>query len=60
MSDPIRFNKDIKVTIQALGWRENGRYLPLQEDISSTAFWYQTLPSIKFPELPDKDYLEII
>ncbi len=24
--DPIRFEKDLKVTIQALGWREGGRY----------------------------------
>ncbi len=28
--DPIRFEKDIKVTIQALGWRSGWRYLPLQ------------------------------
>ena len=25
----IRFEKDLKVTIQALGWRDGGRYLPL-------------------------------
>ncbi len=58
--DPIRFEKDLKVTIQALGWREGGRYLPLQDDISSVAFWYQDLPCAPFPKLPDKDYLEII
>jgi hypothetical protein len=57
--DPIRFKKDLKVDIQALGWRSGGRYLPLQDDISSVAYWYQTLPSAPFPELPDKDYLEI-
>ena len=57
--DPIRFEKDLKVTIQALGWRSGGRYLPLQDDISSTAFWYQTEPHAAFPKLPDKDYLEI-
>ncbi len=51
---------DLKVTIQALGWRADGRYLPLQDDISSTAFWYQTEPHAKFPPLPEKDYLEII
>ncbi len=33
---------------------------PLQDDISSTAFWYQTEPHAKFPTLPDKDSLEII
>ena len=57
--DPIRFDKDLKVTIQALGWRSGGRYLPLQDDISSVAFWYQTEPHAPFPKLPDKDYLEI-
>ncbi|MFC1725024.1 glycoside hydrolase family 172 protein [candidate division KSB1 bacterium] len=57
--DPVRFEKDLKVTIQALGWRSGGRYLPLQDDISSTAFWYQLEPHAKFPKLPDKDYLEI-
>ena len=60
ITDPIRFEKKLKVTIQALGWRSGGRYLPLQDDISSVAFWYQTLPTVKFPELPDRDYLEII
>jgi D-arabinan exo alpha-(1,3)/(1,5)-arabinofuranosidase (non-reducing end) len=58
--DPIRFEKNLKVTIQALGWQSGGRYLPLQDDIASVAFWYQAEPHAKFPKLPDKDYLEII
>ncbi|HPY11252.1 MAG TPA: DUF2961 domain-containing protein [Sphaerochaeta sp.] len=58
--DPIRFESDIRITVQALGWRADGRYLPLQDDISSVAFWYQTLPTVPFPELPNKDYLEVI
>ncbi|MFY9177375.1 MAG: glycoside hydrolase family 172 protein [Caldicoprobacterales bacterium] len=58
--DPIRFESDLRVTIQALGWRRNGKYLPLQDDIASVAYWYQTLPHKKFPELPHRDYLEII
>ena len=58
--DPIRFESDLKVTIQALGWRRDGRYLPLQDDIASVAFWYQTLPVAPFPKLPDRDNLEII
>jgi hypothetical protein len=60
ITDPIRFEKDLKVTIQALGWRTGGRYLPLQDDIASVAFWYQQEPHAKFPKLPDKDSLEII
>lgn len=58
--DPVRFDKDLKVNIQGLGWRSGGRYLPLQDDISSVAFWYQTEPHAPFPKLPDKDRLEII
>ena len=60
ITDPIRFEEDLKVTIQALGWRSEGRYLPLQDDIASVAFWYQTLPAAKFPQLPDRDYCEVI
>lgn len=58
--DPVRFEKNLKVTMQALGWRSGGRYLPLQDDISSVAFWYQQEPHAKFPELPSKDELEVI
>jgi len=60
ITDPVRFEKDLRVTMQALGWRSGGRYLPLQDDIASVAYWYQALPSSPFPELPDKDYLEIL
>ncbi len=58
--DPIRFQKDLRVSIQALGWRSEQRYLPLQDDIASTAFWYQAEPHAPFPTLPDKDALEVI
>jgi hypothetical protein len=58
--DPIRFEQDLRVTIQALGWRSGGRYLPLQDDIASVAYWYQTLPSADFPKLPHRDALEVI
>jgi hypothetical protein len=57
--DPVRFEKDLKVTIQALGWMSGERYLPLQDGISSVAFWYQTEPHIPFAKLPSKDELEL-
>lgn len=60
MTDPIRFEDEIRVTIQALGWRSGGRYLPLQDDIASVAYWYQTLPSVPFRKLPSRDELEVI
>lgn len=56
--DPVRFDSDLRVTIQDLGWQSDGRYLPLMDDISSVAFWYQTEPHAKFPKLPEKDQLE--
>jgi len=46
--------------MQAIGWRSEGRYLPLQDDISSVACWYQAEPHNKFPEFPDRDYCEVI
>jgi hypothetical protein len=58
--DPIRFEEDIRVTIQALGWRSEHRFLPGQHDICSVAYWYQTLPTPPFPELPDRNGLEIV
>jgi len=57
--DPIRFHQDLKVTMQAIGWRSEGRYLPLQDDIASVAYWYQTEPHTPFPTLGDRDALEV-
>lgn len=58
--DPIYFEKDLKVTMQALGWRSNQRFLQLQDDISTVSFWYQTEPHQKFSDLPDQNGLEVI
>jgi len=58
--DPIRFEQDLRVTMQALGWRSGRRYLPLQDDISSVAYWYQAAPHAPFPQLPDHTGLEVI
>ncbi len=59
IADPIRFEKDLKITIQDLGWRHDGRYLPLEDDIATVAFWYQLEPHNPFPKLPAKDQLEV-
>jgi hypothetical protein len=58
--DPIRFEKDLRVTMQAIGWRSEGRYLPLQDDMASVAYWYQSEPHAAFPKLGDRDALEVI
>ena len=62
ITDPVRFKNDLRITIQALGWRDGKpiRFLPLKDDIASVAYWYQNLPGKKFPDLPEKDELEII
>lgn len=57
--DPIRFQQDLRVTIQALGWRKDA-YLPLQDDIASTAFWYQSEPHAAFPALGGNEELDVI
>jgi hypothetical protein len=57
--DPVRFETDLKITIQDLGWRQGGRYLKQQSDIASACFWYQAEPHAKFPVLPDWQILEV-
>jgi hypothetical protein len=57
ITDPVRFQKDLRVTIQCLGWQSEGRYLPLQDDMASVACWYQTEPHHAFPKLPPKEVL---
>jgi hypothetical protein len=57
--DPVRFDSDLRVTIHALGWRGDRRYLPLTDDIASVAYWYQTEPHAPFPKLPTRDELEV-
>jgi hypothetical protein len=51
LNDPICFSEDLKVTIQSLGWGRDGRYLKLDDDIASVAYWYQAEPHSPFPAL---------
>jgi hypothetical protein len=59
IADPIRFESDLKVTIQDLGWHSDGRYMPLQDDIASVVYWYQSEPHGAFPVFPTRDQLEV-
>ncbi len=56
----FRFKADLRVTIQALGWRLEGHYLPLQDASVSTALWDQAEPHAPFPVLPDRNRPEVI
>jgi hypothetical protein len=62
--DPIRFQQDLRVTIQDLGYRSpiegKARFYPRQDDIASTSFWYQAEPHAKFPAQLELDDLEVI
>lgn len=61
--DPIRFEQDLRVTVQDLGWSAdaapNKRYYLRHDDLASTAFWYQTEPHAPFPKLTSRDVLEV-
>jgi len=57
--DPIQFERDLTVDIQALGWKSEHRYRPLHDDISSTALFYLDRPVTQRPELPHADDLEV-
>ncbi len=58
ITDPVRFEENLRITIQCLGWRSEG-YLPLQDDLASTAYWYQLEPHNPFPALPSNEKLLI-
>ncbi len=50
--DPIRFDEDLRVTMQELGWWPNRCYEPLTDDVSSVGYWYQLEPHGAFPQMP--------
>ncbi len=56
--DPVRFEKNLKITIQDLGWKQGGRYLVQRSDIAATVFWYQAEPHTPFQPLPSRDELD--
>ena len=60
VADPIHFAGDLSVDIQALGWRSDGRYLPLHDDIASTALFYLDAAATNRPVLPGLDGLEVL
>ena len=57
ITDPIHFKESLRVTIQDLGWADDGRYRVRQDRISSVVYWYQTEPHNPFPKLPPKNEL---
>lgn len=59
--DPIRFQNDIKLTIQDLGWSVVGeKYLARRDDIASVAYWYQDGSSLSKSVLPDCEEMKLV
>ena len=52
IKDPIYWKKDIRVTIQQLGWSPT-TLVERPDDYTSTTFWYEPIPSSKLPQMPD-------
>ena len=52
IEDSICFNKNIKVTVDTIGWKEDfSSYEHHDEDVKSVAYYYQNLPHKKFNDL---------
>jgi len=60
LADPIHFKSDLRVNIQALGWKAGHRYQPLQDDIASVAYFYLDRPTASRPPFPQRDYLYVV
>ena len=45
LSDPIVFDKRLKVTVQDLGWQEDGTYMLRRDDVATVAYWYDSDPN---------------
>lgn len=62
ITDPIYFKKDLRVTVQDLGWRASGNslYRPLQDEISSVAYWYSDNLENDYPPIPPLEQIEIL
>ena len=55
LPDPIRFEQDIRVTVQQIGVSHGGLF-ERQDDVASIGYWYQQEPHAAFPELPEREY----
>ena len=56
--DPICFDRSIRAVIQNIHYTQYG-CRPRRDDYSSTAYWYQNLPSSPLKPLPSDEELEV-
>ncbi|HEY9293897.1 MAG TPA: glycoside hydrolase family 172 protein [Microlunatus sp.] len=53
LPDPIFFSRALRVTLQQIGAWDHGLF-ERTDDISTTAYWYQSEPHRRFADLPDR------
>lgn len=53
LTDPVRFDRDLKVTVQQIG-HDGQRLFERADDYSSVAYWYQLEPHARFPDFPER------
>ena len=51
--DPIRFESDLRVTLQQIGVGHGGLF-ERQDDVATVAYWYQSEPHTPFAPLAEK------
>lgn len=51
--DPIRFRRDLKVTVQQIGIGHGGLF-ERQDDVSTVAYWYQSEPHMPYAPFPER------
>lgn len=57
IEDPIGFKKNIKVTVDTIGWKEDfSKYEHHDEDVKSVAFFYQKEPHKPYKTLEKKEF----
>ncbi len=56
--DPIRFTSRLRVTVQDLGWRPDGRYRLRADDLATSAYWYAAEPGPTGSTAPTLDAME--
>lgn len=54
VQDPICFQKDLRVTVQNIGYDEE-KLFERADDVSTVAYWYQTEPNQDLPALAPRD-----
>jgi hypothetical protein len=52
LKDPIYWKKDVRITIQQIGYKKGGLF-ERQDDWSTATSWYEPIPSEPLPSMPD-------